>query len=271
MEKRYDLHCHSLCSDGTNTPKELIDLAKKEVLAGISITDHDSIDAYTDELFQYAGQNEIELIYGAEFSTVFMDTGIHVLAYCYNPQNAGLLELCKRHKERRENRNREMIALLNAGGYEITYDEVKGQSKNIVGRPHIAKVLIDKGYATDIEDAFTRLIGDSKPFFVPGDRFQIEETIEIIQKAGGKAVIAHPHLIKRNKVLKALLKLPFDGIEAYYGTFSAAQKDKMAEIGKEKGWILTGGSDFHGTVKAFLTLGRSYTNEENKNRLFAVG
>ncbi len=265
--KRYDLHCHSTVSDGSLEPKELIDLAKLLELTGISITDHDTIGAYTAELFSYAAEKNIELVCGAEFSSVFQETGIHVLAYFLDIKNQVLMEFCEKHKERRKERNLEILALLKNKGMEISYDDLRS-STGVVGRPHIAAALIKKGYVDSFQDAFRNYIGDGKPCFAPGNRVSLEETIAMIHQAGGKAVLAHPILLKKRSLIKKLLEFPFDGVETFYANFSARQNAEISGIVVRYPKLTqTGGSDFHGEGKSYSNLGSAYTTEENLVRL----
>jgi predicted metal-dependent phosphoesterase TrpH len=267
MTKRYDLHCHSTVSDGSFTPKELIDRAAEIGLSGISITDHDTVDAYTDDLFAYAKEKEIEIICGAEFSSAYQDAGIHVLGYCLDLNNPLIKEFCERHKKRRKERNTLILDLLKKKGLEVLDSDLEFAG-SVVGRPHIAYAMIKKGYVATIQDAFKLYIGDGKPCFAPGNRFSLEETIDVIHKCKGKAVLAHPILLKKRSLIKKLLEFPFDGMETFYANFSAKQNAEMSQIASNyKKLIQTGGSDFHGEVKSYSVLGSAYTTEENLERL----
>ena len=267
ITKRYDLHCHSTVSDGTFTSKELIDLAVSLELAGISITDHDTVDAYTNELLAYTKERNIELIPGVEFSSHFEGTGVHILGYCFDIHNQGLRHFCERHKERRTERNRQILALLKNAGMELNEYDLR-DSLGVVGRPHIATAMIRKGYVADLGEAFRVYIGDGKPCFSPGNRFSLEETINIIHGAGGKAVLAHPILLKKRSLIRKILERPFDGMECFYANFSAGQNNEMSQIAERNGHLVqTGGSDFHGTIKAHTNLGSAYTTLENLEKL----
>lgn len=267
ITKKYDLHTHSTVSDGSFSPKELVDHASSLGLSGISITDHDTIGAYTDELFSYAKDKEIEIIAGAEFSSAYQDTGVHVLAYCFDLEHPLMEEFCERHKRRRKERNSLILSLLNKKGFPILESDLEF-ADSVVGRPHIATAMIKKGYVATIQEAFKLYIGDGKPCFAPGNRFSLEETIDVIHQCKGKAVLAHPILLKKRSLIKKLLELPFDGMETFYANFSAKQNAEMSQIAsKYKDLIQTGGSDFHGEVKAYSILGSAYTTEENLERL----
>ncbi|MEN9344438.1 MAG: protein tRPH [Chlamydiota bacterium] len=261
-----DLHCHTTCSDGTMTPKELILHAKEVGLSGLSITDHDTVAAYA-EARDVAHEMGILLGVGAEFSSVHLRTSVHVLAYDFILDHPEIAKLCLRHTERRKARNREMLRRLSRLGLSIQEEELPA-GHDTIGRPHIAEVMIKKGYVKTVREAFDLYIGDGKPCFDTGPVVSTKETIDIIHKAGGKAFLAHPHLLKRKRKLKEVFTLPFDGIECYYGRFSHDVVAPFLGIAKEKGWLVSGGSDFHGKNKDYLSLGASWIDEEHFRRIF---
>lgn len=269
MMFKADLHCHSCYSDGTDTPQQLIDLAKERGLSGLSITDHDSIDAY-QEAVPYAKEQGIRLLTGIEFSATYQQSPVHILGYNYDLENAPIQTLCKVHEKRRKERNQTILEKLKGLGYSFEYDQLLKNTKGaIVGRPHIAMLLKEAGVVATIKEAFDRFLGEGKAAFDPGKPIMVEETIETIKAAGGKALIAHPHLVKRSNVIRHLLTLPFDGLEVYYANFPLDQEDKWLRLAKEKNWLISGGSDYHGSVKPNNRLGSSWVDEEAFERLLA--
>ncbi len=261
---RADIHCHSTYSDGTFTPEELILEAKKIGLSGLSITDHDTINAY-DEAFALAQKHDLELIPGIEFSTVYNGKSIHILAYSFDVHDPRVREFCERHQRRRTNRNRAILEKLRSAGMPIEEKEL--QSTSTVGRPHIAQAMIAHGYVSSINAAFNQYIGDNKSCYATGDSFSTEETVELIKEINGIAVIAHPHLVYSPGTVQQLLALPFDGIECYYAKLNPSQEKRWLKIAKERDLLITGGSDFHGSVKPDIPLGCSWINEETFSRL----
>ncbi len=260
LEFRADLHCHTTCSDGELSPQEILVLAKKEGLSGLSITDHDTVAAYA-HLFPEAEKLGITLIPGVEFSTEVDETSIHVLGYAFDEKNEDLHAFIAQHSARREKRLQAILKALGKQGIALRADEVikinqMEKVKNpVVGRPHIAGALLKKGYVKSYQEAFSLYIGEGKPCFIPGHGFTIEETIALIHKAGGLAIIAHPHLVPP-KILPKLCNLHFDGIEAHYGNFSSSKNKRWVTMAKKKAWLVTGGSDFHGSVnKSNISLG----------------
>ncbi|MCB1149430.1 MAG: PHP domain-containing protein [Chlamydiia bacterium] len=272
-EFRADLHCHSTCSDGTCTPQEIVDLALKSGLSGLSITDHDTVAAF-EMAAPYAAQKGLQLLPGVEFSSVFNEESVHILAYGFSPKNPHILHFCERHKLRRDERNSAIIELLKRhrmpiDPHELTRPGPAGPPRS-VGRPHIAQQMIKLGYVSDIREAFQKYLGEGKPCYHPGDRPTVQETLDLIHSAGGVAIIAHPHLIKRKKIVKKLLEMEFDGIEAYYAKFPMNQEQIWVERAQERAWIVTGGSDFHGAVKEHIPLGASWTPKETFDNLMSI-
>ena len=263
-----DLHCHSTASDGTLTPTELIKLAKEQGLFGISITDHDTLEAYKTAAIA-AKTSHIRLGTGIEFSCEYEGSSIHILGYDYNLLDSGIIDLCDRHQKRRIRRNEAILEQLEKKKIFISqHDLLQLGSTKTLGRPHIAEQMVRKGYVSSIQEAFNKYLGEGKSCYVPGASFSIPETIDIIHQAQGKAFLAHPHLLPRKISTQSLLKLPFDGIEAFYCRFSQQSADPWIKIAQEKGWLISGGSDFHGAIKPEITLGCSYVGQEEFEKIF---
>lgn len=264
---RADLHCHTTFSDGTMTPEELLCHAKEIGLSGISITDHDTIDAY---ITAPGIAKELGLLLGSgvEFSSIFQGISIHILGYDFDLSSPAISGLCERHKTRRNERNKAMLEKLSRLSMFIDEEELLSMGDRSIGRPHIALLMIKKGYVSSIKEAFNTYIGDGKPCFVPGVGISSEETIAAIHKGGGKAFLAHPHLLGHANKIKQLLKLPFDGIECHYGRFPPEQEKRWIRVAEEKSLLISGGSDFHGSVKEFIQLGCSWVGEESFHKIF---
>ena len=259
---RADLHCHTTCSDGTATPVEVIQIASDLNLQGLSITDHDTIAAYKTAI-PAAQTKNISLISGIELSATHRNTSIHVLAYSFSLNAPEIIAFCERHHARRKERFQKIIDLLASKEMPLSTEDLSlFSSTHSLGRPHIAQAMIKKGYVQNIQQAFREHLGEGKPCYVPGAAVSVEETLEIIHQAKGIAVIAHPHLIEKIGIFRDLLEMPFDGIEGYYARFPASEHERWLKIGARKGWIITGGSDFHGTVKPNLSIGNSWVNKE---------
>ncbi|MEM1282190.1 MAG: PHP domain-containing protein [Chlamydiota bacterium] len=264
-EFRADLHCHTTASDGTLNPQEIIEEAIRCGLKGLSITDHDTIEAY-HEAAPAAMEMGIELIPGVEFSTEYMGSNVHVLAYSFNTRHPSIIKLCEYHKERRVKRFFKMLEKLQEKGVHLKETDFDLNDGSI-GRPHLAKSMIAGGYVRSVPEAFKKYLGDDQPCYVNPETISTEETIKIIHEANAYAVIAHPHLINNQNTLLGILELPFDGIEAYYARFSPSQEKRWVKIGEYRGWLITGGSDFHGNTKPNLPLGCSWVRSESFNQL----
>lgn len=257
---RVDLHCHSTFSDGTLTPMELLDQAHELGLQGISITDHDTVEAYNSELFDQAGKLGLILIPGIEISSTFHGANVHILGYGYDLKDMKFRTFIEKIQKKRIARNQAMLKKLADQGMPIEESELTENvfGTHVIGRPHIAQMMVKKGYVESFEKAFELFIKDDACCYVSGEKFSSEEVILQIHKAKGKAVLAHPHLIKNSTLTARLLKLQFDGIEGYYGSMPAHIEKKWIQAGKERGWIVTGGSDFHGWIKPHIQLGASW-------------
>jgi predicted metal-dependent phosphoesterase TrpH len=270
---RADLHCHSTCSDGTFSPEELIQEAAKAGLQGLAITDHDTIKAY-DSALEVARKYNIRLISGVELSCSYKDEIIHVLGYSFDLHNSEIQALCKKHAERRDTRNRIILEKLARHNIYIeenelisfAQDEEHSSQKSIIGRPHIAQAMLKKGYISTISEAFSKYIGNSQPCYASGITTSVEEAIHTIHQAKGKAVLAHPYIYSKQHI-RQIKNFPFDGVEAYYSRLPLHREIPWINYAKSKGLMITGGSDFHGKVKADIPLGCSWVNEETFQEL----
>jgi predicted metal-dependent phosphoesterase TrpH len=268
-EFRADLHCHSNCSDGSLSPEALLHLAKQIGLSALSITDHDTVEAYSTAQ-PISKELGILLITGVEFSAAWDNVSVHILGYGFRVDDPKIQAFCLAHTKRRFERNQAIIAKLNTKGMPLTYEEVlaaaarspDNSEKKTIGRPHIALAMKEKGYVETIQQAFKLHIGEECPCYVQGTLFSAADTIEVIHQAAGVAVIAHPHLIRNETVLAGLLKLNFDGIECYYGSNLSKNNERWIKIAHAKKWLKTGGSDYHGINRPDERLGSSWVDQE---------
>ena len=261
-----DLHCHTRASDGSMEASSLIRLAKERGLSGLSITDHDTIGAYA-EAVKVAQDLGIHLGVGVEFSAVFEGHDVHLLGYDFDLNSTAIEALCQRHQNRRANRNSQILENLRSLGMEIT-DLLQQEGKGTIGRPHIAQAMVLKGYVSSVKEAFRLYLGEGKKCYAQGEKISVDETIEVIHAAHGKAFIAHPHLLPSSFPLDLLLQRPFDGIECYYGNFGERAAARWLEIAHKKGWLISGGSDFHGLIKPQISLGSQGVTEATFYQIF---
>jgi predicted metal-dependent phosphoesterase TrpH len=250
------------------TPEELLQHAFEQGLSALSITDHDTAISY-EMAVETAKHLGIELLSGVEFSATHRGTSIHVLGYGFEVKHPSILSLCERQAEQRGSRNAKILDRLTNLGMPVTMEEVLAftSRKHTIGRPHIAMALVKKGFAESVQMAFKLFLAEGKAAYVAGTPVSVEEAIAAIHQADGVAILAHPHLIVKAKVLRELLQMNFDGLECYYSRFQKFQNLRWLEIAKKKNWLITGGSDFHGAIKPNIALGCAWTDQALFQRL----
>lgn len=260
-----DLHTHSTYSDGIFIPKELIAYAKEKGLSAIALTDHDTV-AGVSEAIGYGAEYGIEVIPGIEVSTEYEDTEIHIVGLFIDVNNKELLSALDNFRLGRQNRNKEMVDKLNAIGVNINYNDVLANAGGgVITRAHIAQEIIKKGYALSNNEVFDRYIGKNKPAYVKRKVMPWQDTISLIVKSGGIAVLAHPLLYKLSDkrlemIVSQLSAKGLGAIEAYYSTHSPRDVKYIKELALKNRLKLSGGSDFHGTNKPKLDLATGYGN-----------
>jgi predicted metal-dependent phosphoesterase TrpH len=241
-----DLHIHSHYSDGTLSPIEIVDRAKEKDLTAISITDHDEIKAIPPAR-TYGKERDIMVLSGVELSAIFKEVEIHVLGYLFDIHNGALNEMLRKMKEYREKRAKEILRKLEDFGFNIEFQAVKMLSGNgTIGRPHIAQAMLETKNIRKYKEAFEKYIGNGKPCNVPKFRFDPQEAIDLLRKAGGVSVLAHPGNINEREIFDELINIGFDGIEVWHPDHSTSQISEFLTTALEKNLLTTGGSDNHG-------------------------
>ena len=244
----YDLHVHTSASDGEDTPETVILRAVEAGLGGLAITDHDTVDGL-EPAGQFIKENrlKIELIPGIELNTDYGDDDLHILGYFIDFKNGYLIDRLSEIRGQRYARAEKMITKLQSMGIKIDFEQVKNIARgNLIGRPHIARVLCRNGYAASPEEAFRRYIERGQPAYEPRYKFSPAEAIGLIKQVGGLAVLAHPGLIKDNNNIIESIKLGIEGLEIYYPEHTEEQQQQFIRIAKEYNLLITGGSDYHG-------------------------
>jgi len=241
-----DLHIHSSLSDGTYTPEEIVAMAGRSGLTKISITDHDLTDGI--ERAEKAGREAgVEVIPGVEFTTDSPGIEIHILGYFIDYRNQEFSEALKQIQADRVRRIYKIVDKLKEINIPIEADEVFALSGKIApGRPHVAKVLINKGIVSSFKEAFIRFLDTRGPAYVPHFKLLPKDTIHLIAKVGGVAVFAHPAVSNCDALIPALMAEGLKGIEVYYGGYRPDQIEHYRELANKYGLLMTGGSDFHG-------------------------
>ena len=247
-----DLHVHTSESDGVLSPREVVIKAVAAGLSTLAITDHDSVNGITAAKIA-ASQYNIEVIPGIELSCLDDDQEIHVLGYFIDSSNRDLLEEANYIATARRERAEKIVKKLNKLGVHISYDQVKQLAVGgVIGRPHIAKAMINGGYIEKIQEAFTeRYIDRGGQAYVERYKLSVERAIQLIHNAGGVAVIAHPGLCNnalglQEEKLKAYITYGIDGIEVFHSAHNQEQRDCLLKWTKAHNLLVTGGSDYHG-------------------------
>lgn len=246
-----DFHMHSIYSDGVKSPEELLRHALDCNLSMMALTDHDEIDgikALRTAQEQLDPEKTIKFINGCEFSADYKDKSIHILGYRFDETNKELRDFIKYFKSKREERIDEIIKRCNNVGYFISKDELlkKFPKTQAYGRPHIGQLLIDGGYAKDINDVFKDILRKDSPCYVPKVKIEVPYIIDIIHKAGGLAVMAHPKLVTSDEYVVEMLVYDFDGMEVYHTKHNDDDVKRYKALAKEHNLFITGGSDYHG-------------------------
>lgn len=262
-EKFCDLHIHSTFSDGTFTPEEIVELALKANLSAIALTDHNTIDG-CPRIFAAAEGKSIEVVCGTELSTESGGTELHLIGLFLSPEVwKDVAEYVNERNISKESVNKKMIEQLASDGFDISYSEFSERFPNRNrNRANIGAILTEKGYVSSISEAFAKYLGEGKKYYIPSPRFDFLATIAKIHEWGGVAVWAHPLFhVDRNRareILRVAKDCGLDGAEAYYSTYSTDDTSYMLGLCKEFDILPSGGSDFHGTVKPDISIGKGY-------------
>jgi len=267
-----DLHIHSTASDGTLTPVEILAMARELKLGAIAITDHDTIDG-SKELLSLGIPSDIKFLTGVEISASWPSSfslggSLHILGYGIKIDNHLMNQTLNTLQEARKNRNPQIIKRLNKLGFDISMDDIIKEAgiDGQVGRPHIARVMIKKGFAASISDAFNQYLATGKPAYVDKYRVECHKAIEMIINAGGIPVLAHPVLLHMQskesleQFISTLTEMGLKGIEVYYSEHTPKDVAYYENIAQKNGLIMTGGSDFHGSLKPTIKMGSGTGN-----------
>lgn len=256
-----DLHTHSACSDGTDPPSAIPELAARAGCRAVSLTDHDNL-AGLGAARERAAAVGVELVPGCEVSCRWSGGSLHVLVYFVDGPEGPLQDELGRLRGDRVARNRRLVSRLGELGLPVTYEEVVAEAagEESAGRPHVAAVLARKGLVDSVADAFDRWLAEGRPAYVPKARVSPAEVARLARLSGGVAVLAHPLTLGLDEpaldaAVAELAATGFAGIEAHYGRYTPAERAALAAVARRHDVVATGGSDYHGTVKAGLSVG----------------
>ncbi|WP_408956071.1 PHP domain-containing protein [Natroniella sp. ANB-PHB2] len=246
MEKYIDLHTHTTASDGSFTPTEVVKTAKKLGFSAIAITDHDTL-AGLEEGAKAAKEEGIEFVPGIELNTDYDDTEVHILGYYPDYNTEKLLKKLDTLQKARYNRIKNMVKKLNELGFEIEFKEIIDIAEGAaLGRPHIAQIMLDKGYIEEWSQAFDQYIGCRRPAYIKRKKLTPKEAIQLIKSAKGVPIIAHPALIGKDQLLPKLVEWGAEGFEVYHTDHDQAATQRYLEFAQQHDLLITGGSDCHG-------------------------
>lgn len=271
-----DLHVHSSASDGSFTPKEVVELAKNAGLSQFALTDHDTVGGI-EQALQHAKQiGGITVIPGTELSCYYGKREIHIVGLFVNHRDEHFLSELQKLKDAREARNERMVQNFVDAGIQLTIEELKhGNPNSVITRAHFARVLVEKGYCKDKNEAFDRYLGIGCPFYLPKPKVTPEHVLKLITDAGGTAILAHPYSYKLTKtevevLLDYLIPLGLTGMECYYSTYDNGQVQELRSMALSKNLLVSGGSDFHGVVKPDISIGIGRGNLKVPGKLLDI-
>ena len=268
--ERIDLHTHTLASDGSDTPAAVVQQAAALGLRAVAVTDHDTFAGLPEALA--AGQRcGIEVVPGVELSTVWGGEEVHLLGYFMDTGNAALRALMTRATDERNARNETMVQRLHDAGYPITMDDLHAAfpGQTVLGRPHIAALLVQRGCIPSVSDGMRGLLGRGKAFYVPRYNIPLADSIRALRAAGGVPVVAHPGLNFRGREETAgrLLDRGAAGLEVFNNYHTPEQAVYFTSLALSKGASMTCGSDFHGKTKPRIVVGRFPSDSRFDSRL----
>ncbi len=257
-----DLHTHSSYSDGSDHPAEIVDLAVGAGLSAMSLSDHDTFEGIAEAAD--AARGRIEFVPGVELSVDWQGRAMHLLAYWAGPDPSPLADGLQVIRDSRVTRNVEIVEALQSMGIPIRLDDVLSQAGHgVVGRPHIAAVLMRMGAVDSVADAFDRYLANGRPAYRPRRRLAVEEAVRLTRDSEGVTVVAHPHTVADDEddfrgTFAAIAALGIDGVECHYSEYPPAMRLDLSRWAGDLGLVPSGGSDYHGTYKPGLAVGSGH-------------
>lgn len=262
-----DLHLHTLHSDGTYTPEELVENAARVGVRWLSVTDHDTIEGCA-AVRAFAERRGIEFISGTEITAELQGRELHILGYWVDTGHTGLLRELGQAQLIRQERVRQMVARLNARNVPLAVETVFELANcRAPGRPHVARALVSAGVCASLDEAFERFLKKDRPGWVPKAKMSAAHALELIHAAGGLGVMAHPGLNHDDSLVTKLARLDLDGLECFHPKHTPAATERYLNMAKDYGLAVTGGSDCHGQSKNRPTLGTVRLSPEHLEAL----
>ncbi|MBN1669807.1 MAG: PHP domain-containing protein [Kiritimatiellae bacterium] len=258
-----DLHLHSIFSDGSLTPEELVAQGLKQGLTALALTDHDTTDG-TARFLAACADRAVVAMAGVEISADHSPGSMHMLGYMVEPDTGDLEPLLARIRDGRDARNHAILAKLNELGIAVSMADARAfAGTDVVGRPHIARAMLERGVVSTVKDAFDRYLAKGKPAYVDRVRLSPADSIAAIRSARGVAVLAHPFTVTRDsaalkRLLRELVDAGLGGIEAYYSEHTADMTRTYLDLAKALDLVVTGGTDYHGATTPQLRIGTGF-------------
>lgn len=263
--RRIDLHTHSLHSDGAQTPTDVVKTAAAAGLSAIALSDHDCIEG-VQEAMDAGNRLGVEVIPAVELSAQ-SDTELHILGYFIDIHNKRLQDTMKYALQVRDERQEETCRKLREQGFDITMEEARAEAHGnpVLCRAHFAQIMVRKGYAESVKDAFNRFLSVGCYAYSNRQALTGPEAVSVIREAGGIAVAAHLHLIKMpddelREYLKSLIPYGLDGVEGYYTDYTPDMETRYRAMAEELGLVISGGTDYHGANKPHIAIGKGRGN-----------
>jgi predicted metal-dependent phosphoesterase TrpH len=251
-----DLHTHTIASDGTLRPRELVAEAAKRGVRVLAVTDHDSTEGLAEAIEEARRHPPLTIVPGIEINCDVEGAEIHILGYCMDYEATWFQEFCRAQREERRARVYRMAERLAALGMPIDVERVFALvQEGSAGRPHVARVMVERGYVKTVREAFDKYLAADKPAHVPRKKLTPEDAVRLLRRAGGVPVFAHPGLSDRDELVPALVAAGLMGIECYYSEHSATQRGAYVDLCRRYDLVATGGSDFHGPSVRAAVLG----------------
>ncbi|NDV26142.1 PHP domain-containing protein [Desulfovibrio sp. JC010] len=255
-----DLHTHSTASDGTFTPAELVRAAKQAGLTAIALTDHDTMEGLPEAL-ETGVKAGIEVVPGCELGVESKVGVLHIVGLWVDPYSERLKRVFDEVRNRRIIRNETVVSNLQKLGFDITMEEVQGQAAGTIGRPHMARIMMQKGYVKSFDEAFNDYLGKNGKAYFPKDNLVAEDAFELLRSTDATPILAHPYLLSTDddvldREVARLKEMGLQGIEVYYSSHTIDMTDRVKRLARKYDLLPSGGSDFHGYVKPDIQLGK---------------
>ncbi|NQT25847.1 PHP domain-containing protein [candidate division KSB1 bacterium] len=251
-----DLHLHSYCSDGLLSPEKVIEKAHEMGLKAVALVDHDALSGI-EEAIECAKKYDIDVIPGVELSSQARGRDIHILGYYFDVTDKKLLEYLQLFQDERKRRAARIVQKLNDMGVYIHLEDVEAKARGCsIGRPHIAEVLMDRGYVETFQEAFRRYIGYGGKAYVDKYKISPQEAIGIISNSKGLSFLAHPGPIMSDVIILELIKAGLDGLEVVHPNINPTRTQELQDIVREHGLLISGGSDCHGGRDGHFLMGK---------------